>query len=280
MTRPTSASPDTHGLGAEGDRSRLRENEAAQAAGRLGQCIAPDERPLLRLHREPEPRLVWRVLGGDVRTPHPVALLEPQRVDRLVAACDEPVLAAGRPHLVPEAGTELGRAVELPAELADVRHPDGETRHRPERELSGGHVRERVAGERGDGQRLQDLARCGPPDPETGIRRRDVDDGDRAVDREVLPEPGGVVLAERRAGDDPEALLTQPRDREVALDPASLVQHLRVRDPSDLAGDTVRAQPLEERRSALPGDVELRERRLVEDGRRLAARPVLGADRG
>ena len=56
------------------------------------------------------------------------------------------------------------------------------------------------------------------------------------------------MLAERGAGDDPEPLVGEPRDREVALDPAARVQHRGVGDRADVAGDAVRAQPLEERR--------------------------------
>ena len=58
-----------------------------------------------------------------------------------------------------------------------------------------------------------------------------------------------------------------------ALDPAAAVEHLRVGDLPDLARDVVVAQPLEELRGARPGDLELRERGLVEQRRRLAARP-------
>ena len=59
-------------------------------------------------------------------------------------------------------------------------------------------------------------------------------------------DPGEVVLAERGAGDDPEAVLGQAGDREVALDPAAAVQHRRVGDRADVARDPVRAEMLEE----------------------------------
>ena len=95
----------------------------------------------------------------------------------------------------------------------------------------------------------------------------------------MRPDPGQVVLAERRPGDDPEAILGEPRHGEVALDPATLVQHLRVRDRAHVAGDLVVAEVLEEVSRARAGDLDLGERRLVEQSGRLARRPVLGADR-
>ena len=48
--------------------------------------------------------------------------------------------------------------------------------------------------------------------------------------------PGEVVPPEGGARDDAEALVCQARDGEVALDPAALVQHLRVGDAPELAG--------------------------------------------
>ena len=116
------------------------------------------------------------------------------------------------------------------------------------------------------------------PDAEAGIARRHVLDGHGAVIRRVLPDPREVVLAERRAGDDAEAILREPRDGEIALDPAVLVQHRRVGDRADVARDPVVAEALEELRSALSGDLDLREARLVEQRGRVARRAVLGAD--
>src|SRR4029079_11051446 len=87
------------------------------------------------------------VLRRDVGTPDAVALLEPQRVDRLVAAGDQALIPPGRPELVPESRAELGRAVELPAELADIGDAYGEARHRPDRQFLRRHVPKRLVGE-------------------------------------------------------------------------------------------------------------------------------------
>ena len=198
---------DAHRLGAERDRARVGEHEAAEPALRLRpreQRLAADEVALVELDGEAEPGLERRVVGRDVGAPDAVALLEPQRVDRLVAAGDEAVLAARLPDRVPEREPELRRAVELPAELADVGDAQREARHRADRELARAHVREV---ERRRRQRLQDLARLRPPEAEAGVGGGDVVDGD-AVGR-VLADPGEVVLAERGAGDDAEALLAR-----------------------------------------------------------------------
>ena len=55
--------------------------------------------------------------------------------------------------------------------------------------------------------------------------------------------------------------------------------HLRQRHPADLGGHPVRAEPVEERLGAGPGELELREARLVEHADARADRPALLADR-
>src|SRR5688572_2756710 len=96
----------------------------------------------------------------------------------------------------------------------------------------------------------------------------------------MTANPAKVVPAEGGPGDDLEAVLGEPRHREVALDAPALVEHLGVGDGTDVPPDTVVAEGLEEVRGARPRDLDLRERRLVEQGCRLAASSVLGPDRG
>src|SRR4029453_8063156 len=93
-------------------------------------------------------------------------------------------------------------------------------------------------------------------------------------------DPRQVVLAERGSCDDPEAVLGEARNGEVALDPAALIEHLRVGDGADIARDPVVAQVLQARRRAGADELDLRERGLVEQRRGLAAGAVLGADGG
>ncbi len=68
-------------------------------------------------------------------------------------------------------------------------------------------------------ERLEQVARdSGPTAPKHANAEVTVGDVHRPVVGRVLANPGEVVLAERRAGDDPEAVVREPRDREVALD--------------------------------------------------------------
>ena len=97
---------------------------------------------LVHAHGETETGLERRVGRGDVAAPDPVALLEAERLDRLVAAGDEAVAAARRRRACPKAEGELGGAVELPAELADEGHPERQAGDRPDRELAGAQVGE------------------------------------------------------------------------------------------------------------------------------------------
>jgi len=111
---------------------------------RAKQRLAAEELALVELDREAEARLERVLVGRDVGAPDAVALLQPQRVDRAVAAGDEAVLGAGAPHGPPQRGPELGRAVELPAELADVRHPQRAHRHVSDVDVAPAHVGERA----------------------------------------------------------------------------------------------------------------------------------------
>ena len=108
---------DPHRLVAEHDRARVLEHQAPQPPARLGpgQRVRADER-LVRAHAEPEPALERSLVGRDVGRPHAVALLEPQRVDRPVAAGHACPSGSPASHSVRHRpGAVLGRAVELPA---------------------------------------------------------------------------------------------------------------------------------------------------------------------
>ena len=85
-----------HGLGAERNRARLVEDEAGESPLRRlflrrEERVAPEEVALVELDGEAEAGLERRLVRRDVGAPDAVALLEPQRVDRLVAARDEAV---------------------------------------------------------------------------------------------------------------------------------------------------------------------------------------------
>ena len=119
--------------------------------------LPPYERHfLVHSDGEAETGLERRVGGSHVAAPDAVALLEAKRLDRLVPAGNEAVTASRGDEHVPQSESELGRAVELPPELADERDPEREARHGSDREFAGVQVRELVIRQVGLGQRLQD----------------------------------------------------------------------------------------------------------------------------
>ncbi len=146
----------------------------------------------------------------------------------------------------------------------------------PTVDLLRGHEREGRGRQVGGGQRPQDVAGPGPHSakhtsaPLTSASRTSASDQPR------LPsQPAEVVRAEGGAGDDPEPVVAEAGDGHVHLDAAALVEALGVRHVADLAGDVVVADPFEERRGVRTGDVDLRERRLVEQGGASPGREVL-----
>ena len=107
----------------------------------------------------------------------------------------------------------------------------------------------------------------GPQSPKQTRADGHVAQRDRAVVREMLPEPRRVVVAERRPGHEQERVVGEPRHGEVRLDPAAPVEQLGVDDRADGPVDVVGAHPAEEGRRARPADLELGERGLVEERR-------------
>ena len=92
-----------HRLVAERHRLAVVEHQAAQppldaALARGQQRLAADEVALVELDAEADAALLRRLVGRDVGAPDPVALLQPQRVDRAVAAGHEPVRLARPPR--------------------------------------------------------------------------------------------------------------------------------------------------------------------------------------
>ena len=143
------------------------------------------------------------------------------------------------------------------------------------------HVGEGLVAEVGRGQRRQHVARPRPPDPEAGPLRGDVARSGRSPSSgRWRAHPLAVVVAEGGAGDDREALLAEPRDGEVALDPAAAVEHLRVGDLADARGRRGCRRGLRGS-SAAPGPSisSLANEDSSKIATRLAGGAVLGADR-
>ena len=170
--------------------------------------------------------------------------------------------------------------VQLPAELAHVRHPQGVDGHEADGDGARGEVRETRVGDVVARQRREDVARPGSPQREADPAGCDVVEQHAAVIGQVPPQPAQVVLPDRGPGDHQVAVGRDPGHRQVALDAAALVEQLRVDDPADRYVHVVRAQPLEERDRTRTDDLDLGERALIEQAGRLPGRQRLGADRG
>src|SRR5262249_6949325 len=126
----------------------------------LDQGLAADEATLLvELDAEPDPSLIRGLVRSDVGPPDPVALLQSHRVDGAVAAGDHPVRLTRFPERPPESRPVFRRAIELPAELADVGHPERAHRNVADGDLAQVHVGEGLVAEILWRQRLQDFPR-------------------------------------------------------------------------------------------------------------------------
>ena len=189
---------DADRLVAEHRPARVRQRQAGQPprrgrAGRL-EGVTPDEVTPCPSGRRSRARPRTASRRRDVRPPVAVALLGPQRVDRLVAAGQHPVRPPGRDQLGPQPWTPYSVGdVDLPAELADeghARHPDRAPTRRSSRASSGTGSR-RV--QRLRRQRLQDVARRGPHSPKQVQRAGHVAQLHRPVARRVPADPGQVV---------------------------------------------------------------------------------------
>src|SRR5450759_705332 len=173
---PGHLAADAHRLRAERDRTRVVEHETGKPRLRrrlafLQQSGAPDELALVELDAEAEPAFIGVRLRANVGAPHPVALLQSQGVDGLVAAGGESLPVPGLPEGVPQPQAELGRAVQLPPELAHVRDAEGEARNGADGEALRRHEWERFVADRARCERLENLPRGGAPESDARVRR-------------------------------------------------------------------------------------------------------------
>src|SRR3954451_19489281 len=120
---PADLPTDANRLVAQRDRTWVVEDEAAQCAARRGVERVASDVVLVAFDAEPQPGLERVDVRRDVGRPDAVALLEAQRVDRPVTAGDEAMRLPRLPQPPPQPRAVLGRAVQLPAELAHEGHP-------------------------------------------------------------------------------------------------------------------------------------------------------------
>ena len=129
----------------------------------------------LQLAREQQTRLDGIVVGGQLAAERPVALLQPQRLDRVVAAAGDVERRARGHQVLVDADRELGGDVEFPAQLTHVGDPGRANRRVSQRDPLAGAERERLVAQVGVGERGQQLAGPGSHHAEHRQRRRDVD---------------------------------------------------------------------------------------------------------
>ena len=185
------------------------------------------------------------VVRGQLAAEGPVRLLQPQRLDRVVAGVGQAKPVARGDQVLVGADGELGRHVQLPAELADVGDPGGADRGVAEVDRVTSAERERLVAEIGAREPGQQVARPGSHDPVDGVLRGHVDQ--RGVQARGHP-PGDVVLVAfgaRGAADQQELLGREPGDGDVGLVGSVRVQHRSVDGPARGDRHVGGAQPLQ-----------------------------------
>ena len=211
--------------------------------------------------------------------PVAVALLHPQRVQRVVAGVAQPVRGARRDEYVEHTGRELGGDVQLPAQFAHVGDTAGAHPCVAEVDLTRPAEREglvgKAVGRRRAGQRLQQVARVGAHHTEHRVRRGDVGGHHPRLGGKVILEVAEVAHLRGRCGHDQVAIGRQPSDGEIGLDAAALVEPLGVDDLADGHGHIVRADPVQHCLGIGAFQLELAERRLLEHADCVAHRMML-----
>ena len=147
-----------------------------------------------------------------------VALVEPQRVDGVVAGQPQAQVGPGGDEPVPHARRELGRHGELPAQLADVGHPGG-PHARPGRGRRRGWSRtgRRPVPRSAVGEPPEQVARARTHHAEHGIRGGDVLDGHPPARGDVAPQPVGVAHRRGGTGHQQPLVVRDPGRRDVGL---------------------------------------------------------------
>ena len=173
--------------------------------------------------------------------------------------------AAGPPpRACPRARARTPWARRAPSRARPRTSPARRAPERAHRQVSGREVRKGRVRHVGGRRCRQDVPGSRPPEPDAAVRpvtssRATEPSSGRCAwmkPRSWVPKAVPVTIRNRSA---------EPRHREVALDPAPGVQHRRVDDRADRPVDVVAAEPLEKAKGARAHDLELRERRLVEE---------------
>src|SRR3989442_12791669 len=242
--------------------------QAPRDARRPGghQRVPPVEIAVVEADAEPKPGLQRIVQQGEVGAVVAVTLLHPQRVQRSVATRPDTKPAAGGHQAIPPRDRQTGLDVKLPTELADVRDTLSEDVEAADTDAASLHEREAAFRDVVIGQATQDHAGLRSPHPDDAQVLRRLADLDGPVLLALLQaQPPEVAVHVPGAGDQPEPLLTEPRDGDVPGDPAAPVEQLGVDHAANRPVDAIPGDTLEQGQRSLTVQLDLPERRHVDD---------------
>src|SRR5918994_841957 len=130
------------------------------------QRFPADEVAFVELDRETEARLVRVVLGGHVRPPHPVALLQPKAVEGPTTPGDHAEGLPGLPQRIPEPQAHIRRSIDLPPELPHVGDAQGGDRNLAQGRPPGVEETKRLVGKIVLGEALHQISSRRTPHPD------------------------------------------------------------------------------------------------------------------
>ena len=252
---------------------------------RTGEAANADEIGLLLADRPVQPGIVRRHGAVRVLADDDVALLGAQHVHRLGAVGAGAMLLALGPQRFPDGLAVIGQHVDLEAAVAGERHAEKPCRHAADLALAHRHVRHRLVRQVDVlDQRLDDLARVGAlhgdhrpllgngGQPDVELRELGLE-----IVFHVVHDAGGAA----RRGGDVEAVGRQAADNAVIIDETVLAQHDAIAAAAGLELlPRVGVEQFHEFRGVGPDDLDLAERRGVEQAGRLAHRAAFSVDRG
>ena len=173
-------------------------------------------------------------------------------------------------------GRVTGGAGQLPPGLADIGQARSPHRQIADQSLRVLEITDPVHPSGADG--IRDPAAVRPAEPKHGKPLGDIGDHDIRVLGAVVANPGQVTLHRAGADHQPEMILGEAEDGEIALDPALVIQHQRVAGAPDRPVDPVGADRLQTGQRIRPGHVDLAEARQLGDAGGVMRRGNLGAD--
>src|SRR2546428_4434184 len=252
--------------------------QAPRDARRPGrhQRVPPVEVALVEADAEAKPGLQRIVEQGEVGAVVAITLLHAQRVQRSVATGPDVKPSPGGHQAIPDLDRQRGRNIKLPAQLADVGNPLGEDVEAVDTDAASLHEGEAAFRDVVIGEATQDHADLRSPHPDDAqVLRRLADLDGPALLALLQAQPPEVAVHVPGAGDQPDPLLTEPRDGDVPGDPAAPVEQLGVDHAANRPADAIPGDTLEQGQRSLTIQLDLPERRHVDDPDAFAEGAVL-----